>query len=844
MKIFISYRRADIEFVTPLHTLLLHWFDEGEVFFDQESISPGEPFDAEIAKRIGASRVFLAVIGPRWGGDDTLRRLEEEGDPVRREIRCALENAHANGGKPPFMIPVLVGGCAMPLEERLPADIRAVAKANAVPLGGRYYRLEFQKLLDALQKECGGGTSLRYRQPEGGTQPFEAGGLRLSPYFSDPAGELAKLYDALQEQGGATVTAAATVRGMGGVGKTQLALKYSHAFRDQYAGVWWFRAEDSTLLEQDCIVFRDHQKISAIPGEPAHRAVARWLAGQPRWLLVYDNAEDARQLAPYLPTGKHHVIVTSRNPDWDQAVVELGAWSEDEALEFLRKRLPGADDASRRDLANALGGLPLALEQAAAYILKTGLDVPTYLGALRDWDKRTRLLDRNETSNYPRSVLATLSLAFDRLTDPAKQLLGFCAWLAPEPIPERLFTENVETLPQGLGQRAADALEWRETVAELTGYALCQIVDIPNLDAPQEEGLKEKALLFHRLTQEAVRARPAEERAGLAGAIVLLRAAFPAEANNPKKWPTQATLLPHVQGLERFIALDGFDSVRYSWLLDRAAGYLQYGPALYPEARRIYEQSLELRSQLLGEEHPSALASMGNLAGLLWAQGDLPGARALQERVLELTRRALGEEHPHTLDSMNNLAGLLWAQRDVPGARAVQEKAVELSVRVRGEKHPDTLTSMNNLAVMLWEQGDIRGARTLQEKVLQVRRHVRGEEHPDTLASMYNLAITLQALGDLNGARALAERVLEIGRRVLGEEHPDTFMFAFNLLIALREAGDGKRALDVFRNHLVSLMERDPAGLRADLQNIQKQLRQWREEDAIAEGNQAKERTP
>lgn len=373
MKIFISYRRADIEFVTPLHTLLLHWFDEGEVFFDQDRISPGQPFDAEIAKRIGASRVFLAVIGPRWGGDDTLRRLEEEDDPVRREIRCALENARANAGKPPFVIPILVGGCAMPAEKRLPTDIRDVANANPVSLGGRYYRLGFQRLLDVLQEQCGYGKSLRYRQPEGGVQPFEAGALRLSPYFSDPAGELAKLYQTLQEHGSATVTAAATVRGMGGVGKTQLALKYSHSFRDEYAGVWWFRADDSTLLERDCIVFRDSQKIPAIPGEPAHRAVARWLTGQPRWLLVYDNAGNYRELAPYLPTGKHHVIITSRNPDWEQTIVELGVWDEVEALEFLRKRLPGADDAIRRGLANALGGRPLVLEQAANYILRARL---------------------------------------------------------------------------------------------------------------------------------------------------------------------------------------------------------------------------------------------------------------------------------------------------------------------------------------------------------------------------------------------------------------------------------------------------------------------------------------
>jgi hypothetical protein len=240
-------------------------------------------------------------------------------------------------------------------------------------------------------------------------------------------------------------------------------------------------------------------------------------------------------------------------------------------------------------------------------------------------------------------------------------------------------------------------------------------------------------------------------------------------------------------------------------------------------AREKQEEVLEITRRILGNEHPDTLRSMNNLAETLRAQGDLTGAREKQEEVLDIRRRILGDEHPDTLTSMNNLALTLRAQGDLTGAREKQEEVLEITRRILGDEHPDTLTSMNNLAVTLSYQGDLTGARDKQEEVLEITCRILGDEHPDTLRSMNNLAGTLQAQGDLTGARDKQEEVLDIRRRILGDEHPDTSVSAWNLFYTLFEMDDPK-AKAVLKNDLLWLMERDPATLGANQQQIREMI--------------------
>ena len=246
-------------------------------------------------------------------------------------------------------------------------------------------------------------------------------------------------------------------------------------------------------------------------------------------------------------------------------------------------------------------------------------------------------------------------------------------------------------------------------------------------------------------------------------------------------------------------------------------------------AREKQEAVLEITRRILGDEHPDTLTSIANLATTLHAQGDLAGAREKQEEVLEITRRILGGEHPDTLRSMNNLALTLSAQGDLAGAQEIQEQVLEIRLRILGSEHPDTLTSIANLATTLHAQGDLAGAREKQEEVLEITRRILGGEHPDTLRSMNNLALTLSAQGDLSGAREIQEQVLEITRRILGSEHPSTSVSAWNLFSTLLAMGDSIGARTVLEIDLFWLMDRDPAILGADQQQIRERILRIRE---------------
>jgi tetratricopeptide (TPR) repeat protein len=633
-------------------------------------------------------------------------------------------------------------------------------------------------------------------------KPLHLPATRLSDFFADPLDHLAQLRRQLEATGSSALLAAATVQGMGGVGKTQLALKYSLSFQAEYVGVWWLQAETSALLEQECMLFCAKQGLTLAPGEPAAAAMCAWLAEQGRWLLVYDNAEDPALLQSYLPqTGPHHVLITSRRQGWEgMAALALDVWREDEALQFLRPRLAalaggGADgqmDTQLRALTQALDGLPLALEQACAYISKNKVSVLSYVERIQAHTHAAGLLDKNDSRFCTRSVLATLSLAFEKLSEPAQALLGLCAWLAAEPIPEYLFTDITEELtaefgnllPPALQAKMSDDFAWRETVGELESYALCQARVSRMTDHVGNGAEIVPCLNFHRLTQAAVRASVHGEQAG-GTALVLVRAAFPYQADYPQHWPRCRTLLPHVQCLQECYQEGWQQAVHYSSLLAQLATYLKCGPALYPQAESLERQALLIKQNALGEEHPETLISIGNLATTLWQMGDLPGARALQEKVLEIHRRVLGEEHPHSLISIGNLATTLWQMGDLPGARALEEKVLEIHRRVLGEEHPSTLTSINNLASTLWKIGDLPGARALQEKALEICRRVLGEEHPETLVSLHNLATILYHIGELPAAQSLMQQAFTSRCRVLGEEHPNTLASQRSLAIII-----------------------------------------------------------
>ena len=789
--VFISYRRADTGgHAGRLFDRLSRWFDAGEVFFDVDTFDAGDVFPERIERAIRAAKAVLVVIGPGWPEELNRRAAGKQSDYVRQEVAAAIQRRTAGEGV--LVLPVLMGGASMPSREVLHSDLRGeigrLSDFQAHTFQGNQadWDHQFVRLREAIAK-AGGVPKPRFRSPSEVEQPYHVLDDLLSFHFQDPENRLQELYESLEARSGVAVARSA-LHGMGGVGKTQLALKYTLDYRDRYAGVWWFRAESEGALQADAGKLCEHAKVFVPDGERPSQALKRWLEREEgRWLLVFDDAAEPDALRPHLPqAGNHHSIVTSRNPVWGGIAtpMELDVWTTEQGVRFLAGRLSGGDREEPAALVEDLGGLPLALEQAASYLEATGVTAGAYWRLLDGVDTEGDVLDETEGSSatgYGRSVAKTLSVAFEKLSPPARRLLRLCAFAAPEPVPEWLFREAGDLLPDSLADTVGDDVAWNRIVAELRRYGLAGRI------SDEEMG---HALVLHRLTQQVVRTRLAEPAEDFGVLQAVLASACTADPGHPDHWPRYAALAEHVIQLDRLSPHGSLDPEKVVGLLNRVAHFLQFRSVRYTDAVRLFRRAIDIANKQWGDSRPETLTSMNNLALTLRARGDLGEAREFQERVLEARCQALGESHPNTFNSMGNLASTLYAQGDLGGARALQERALEGCRRVSGEEHPDTMASMNNLASTLQALGDLRGARELEERVLKARRRVSGEEHPDTLTSMNNLAETLHALGDLRGARELQQRVLETSRRVLGEEHPDTLTSMNNLASTLRALGE------------------------------------------------------
>jgi len=606
--------------------------------------------------------------------------------------------------------------------------------------------------------------------------------------FTGRAALLAEL-EVARRSGEATVVQAVT--GMGGIGKTTTAIEYAHRHHEEFDVAWWVPAENPALLPDrlaELALALDLSTATTPAGVGAARLLGE-LARRDRWLLVFDNAEDPRALREYLPEGPGRVLITSRNPAWQRFAATVGVreFTRSESIALLRWLAPDLTEVEADRVAEAVGDLPLAVEQAGTLLADTGLAVDRYLRLLTERAKD--VLDHDPGGAYPRSLAASWAVAFDRLAadDPtALDLLTVVAWCGPEPVPLTLLTDHPDPLPNRLRPLATDPLLLARCTTMLHRRGMATI---------SPHGIQ-----LHRVPAALLRAR-SQASEGTASAlwaatvVRLLEKAAPSNLRtDPSGLPLWKPLLPHVlaaAGRDVALAAVPAEATR---LLDLAAGYLLGGGGEIKAAAAVYQRAYDVRRATFGDDHPDTLTSASDLAGSLWWLGEYQRSRALDEDALARRRRILGEDHPDTLTSAGQLANDLYGLGDYRQARELQEATLRRRRRMLGADHPDTLFSANLLSLDLWALGDFRRARQLQNDTLSRLRRILGDDHPDTLASAGLLGAVVWSLGDYRRARQLLNDTLTRSRGVLGDDHWATLLSASHLGMVLWSLGDYQQA--------------------------------------------------
>src|SRR5215468_1390314 len=585
--------------------------------------------------------------------------------------------------------------------------------------------------------------------------------------------------------------------GLGGTGKTQLALAVAHALWERRAldlVVWVCPSTRDAVVTAYAQAMRDIGQ--ATDGEPAETAAGRfldWLTETRRpWLVILDDLGDAAVLEGLWPHGPQgRVIVTSRRPDtavraYRPRAVEVGPFSPREALGYLSAKLHNDPDQwiGALDLAADLGYLPIALAQAAALMADTGLDCRDYRARVADRMKR---LAGAPPGAYPSIVASTWSLGAEMAEQIppaglARPALALVAMLDPNGIPGSVLTSQAACAHLTRYRRgtAVDELQAR---AALYNLARAGLVSIDTTSAA-------RTVRVHALVQATV------EQNLTAAAEALLQV-----------WPRGDTPPLFEQALRDCTARLHETAGRLLWtpechpLLLRAGRSLEAGGLKGP-AVAYWRSMLAISEAQLGPGHAHTLLVRDRLGAAHEAAGHPDDAVTVYQAALDERQRLLGVAHPDTVSARAKLARAYREAGRAQEAVNLAERVVAESEQGRGARHPDTLAARGDLGEAYLEAGKSDQAIAAFQQALAGRERVLGPTHPDTMAARGELAHAYRVAGQPEKALPLYERLVTDLDQAHGPDHPDALAARGNLAHAYRSAGRMKDALGFYRRTL------------------------------------------
>jgi tetratricopeptide (TPR) repeat protein len=642
--------------------------------------------------------------------------------------------------------------------------------------------------------------------------------------------------------------AVVSVNGIGGLGKSQLAIAFAHRYGRFFAGgVYWLSLAEAANVPAEmakCAAMMNPAWTNLPLEEQVMGVRQAWQESVPR-LLIFDNCEDDRLLAAWKPTtGGCRVLVTSRKGSWDGSLavqaLPLQTLPRAQSIKLVRKLAPRVNEAEADTLAKELGDLPLALHLAGK-VLKQYERVMTatqYVDQLRDKGLLAQLAFQAgkgglNPSGHDWNVERTFALGYERLfgpkenaattqTDPsprpfasetdtlAHALLLRAAFFSPgEPIPRHLLVLTIPgsepAAPENRAWEGQLALE--DALARLVDLGLLEVAETGQAETTLSSHSSDLASIAYKIHRLLVMfARPVD---GADEARQAVEKALNDEANRLNGAGYPAPLLAWQNHLRHITDEAIRDEREVAADLSNALGYHMHAIGTYRAARPYYERALAIREKTLGPDHPNTAESINNWAMLLKDNGDFTVARPYYERALAIRERALGSDHPDTAESVNNLGGLLFGLGDYAAARPYLERALAIREKALGPDHPDTAQSLNNVGSLLDSMGDLAAARPYLERALMIRERTLGSDHPTTATILNNLGFLLQGMGEWTAALKYYERALGIREKALEPDHPVTAGSLNNLGFLFQAMGDYaaarpylERALAIFEKRL------------------------------------------
>jgi Tfp pilus assembly protein PilF len=770
---FVSYTQADMAWAEWISWVLEE--DGYRVLVQAWDFVPGSNWVQCMQDGIRDADRTVAVLSPDYlesvygSAEWQAAWIQDPGGRDRRLLVVRVKESERSGLLAGVVSVDLFGVSEAVARERLQAMVAAAMSGRAKPASAPGFP---------------GGERAVPCEPE-----FPGAVLQVSklparnPNFTGRGAELEAIGSGLA----AGPVAVVAVRGLGGVGKSQLALEYAYRMGEsgRYQIVGWVRADSPVTVAEDLAALAPYLGLPADDpaGEVAAEVVAA-LESRSAWLVVFDNAQNPGDLTNMLPRGGGHVLITSRNRVWSRIArqIDLEVFTRPESIQFLEQRTEQAESEAAAGLADQLGDLPLALAQAAAYIDIRGLTIGAYLDLYRDPVIAQRLRDEGlDSDEYPASVARTWLLHFDDLCrecPAAVELLRLCAFLDPDDIDLGIIATAAGEAGEVLAAALVDRLKRVDTVGSLARASLFAV--------PADGHVR-----VHRLVQAVTRDQLDDDQARVwtERALMVVSAAFPTDPENYESWPVCAGLAADVEAVVAHSEAYPELAAQGGALLNSLGIYLT-ASGQYRAARDVLERTLAIKEGVFGRSHSDVAGTLNNLGILQHKLGDLGAARASLERALAIEEATYGLSHPELGATLTTLGGVQHQQGDLGAARASLERGLAIKEAAYGLSHVKVAGTLLNLGLVQRDLRDLSAARASLERALVIFTAECGPDDPQVAGALGNLANVQRLLGDYAAARINLKRALAILEAAYGPDHPDVAGTLVNLGLTQYSLGD------------------------------------------------------